>query len=62
LPNLRSGRRGDLIVITQLVVPQKLNEEQRKLLADYARTEKVDVGATKASSLWEKIKGAVKGA
>lgn len=61
LPNLRSGKSGELIVIAQLVVPQKLNEEQRKLLADYARTEKLDVGTTKASSLWEKLKGAVTG-
>ena len=61
LPNLRSGKLGDLIVIAQLVVPQKLNEEQRRLLADYARTEKIDVSTTKASSLWEKLKGAVKG-
>lgn len=60
LPNLRSGKRGALVVIVQLVVPRKLNESQRKLLTEFARTEKVDVKA-QSPSLWEKIKDAVKG-
>lgn len=60
LPNLRSGKRGSLVVIVQLVVPRKLNESQRKLLTEFARTEKVDVKA-QSPSLWEKIKDAVKG-
>ncbi len=62
LPNLRSSRRGDLIVIVQLVVPKKLNEAQRKLLAEYATTESVEVSAGQAPSAWERIKRAVKGA
>lgn len=60
LPNLRSSNRGDLVVVTQLVVPQKLNEEQKFLLQEYAKTEKLDVGSG-APSLWDKFKGAVKG-
>ncbi len=60
LPNLRSNKRGDLVVVTQLVVPQKLNEAQRKLLGEYAETEHLDVGSS-GPSLWNKIKGAVKG-
>jgi molecular chaperone DnaJ len=60
LPNLRTGKRGDLVAIVQLVVPRRLNEEQRRLLADYARTEKLDV-KIESPSLWEKIRGAVKG-
>jgi len=61
LPNLRSGRRGDLIVIVQLLVPKKLNEAQKKLLSDYARTESLDVGNGQASSTWQRLKRAVKG-
>lgn len=61
LPNLRSGRRGDLIVIAQLVVPRKLNEQQRKLLAEYAQTESVEVGNGQQPSTWERIKRVVKG-
>jgi len=61
LPNLRSGKRGDLVVIAQLVVPQKLNDQQKTLLSEYAQTEEVHVGTGKPSSFWEKLKGAVKG-
>jgi molecular chaperone DnaJ len=61
LPSLRSGRRGDLIVIAQLIVPKKLNEQQKKLLADYAQTESVEVGNGQAESAWQRIKRAVKG-
>jgi molecular chaperone DnaJ len=60
LPNLRTGRRGDLVVIAQLVVPRKLNEAQKRLLAEYAKSEDVAVG-TSQQSAWEKIKRAVKG-
>jgi molecular chaperone DnaJ len=60
LPNLRGGKRGDLVVIAQLVVPRKLNEQQRALLKQYAQTEQLDVRA-QSPSLWDKIKGAVTG-
>ena len=60
LPNLRSKNRGDLVIVTQLVVPQKLNEAQKKLLSEYAQTESLDVGSG-GPSLWNKIKDAVKG-
>jgi molecular chaperone DnaJ len=62
LPGLRSGRRGDLVVIAQLVVPRKLNDSQKKLLAEYARTESVEVGNGQTPSAWQRIKRAVKGA
>jgi len=61
LPNLRGGKRGDLVAIAQLVVPKKLNEQQRALLTQYARLEELDVKA-QSPSLWDKIKGAVTGA
>ncbi|MHC4415622.1 MAG: molecular chaperone DnaJ [Planctomycetota bacterium] len=60
LPGLRSGRRGDLVVIVQLVVPRKLTEMQKSLLEDYANSEKLEVGAANPS-LWAKIKDAVSG-
>jgi molecular chaperone DnaJ len=60
LPNLRSGKRGDLVCIAQLLVPRKLSEEQRRLLAEYAQTEDLNVG-TQQESTWKKIKRAVKG-
>jgi molecular chaperone DnaJ len=60
LPNLRSAKRGDLVCIIQLVVPRKLNESQKRLLAEYAKTEDLTVGIPQEST-WEKIKRAVKG-
>jgi molecular chaperone DnaJ len=60
LPNLRSGKRGDLVVVAQLLVPRKLTESQRKLLAEYAQTEDVNISAPQQST-WEKLKRAVKG-
>ncbi len=60
LPNLRSGKRGDLVVIVQLVVPSKLSEDQKRLLQEYAETEEIEVSPP-SPSLWEKIKDAMSG-
>ena len=60
LASLRSGQRGDLVVITQLIVPRKLTDQQRTLLSDYAETEDLEV-ATAKPSLWDKIRDAVTG-
>jgi len=60
LPDLRTQRRGDLVVMTQLVVPRKLTEEQRRLLENYAETEDLDV-APEQASWWEKLKEAITG-
>ncbi len=61
LPDLRSKDRGDLVVIVQLVVPNKLTEQQRQLLEMYAQTEGVDF-ASGQPRWWEKLRGAKKGA
>ncbi len=55
VPNLRTRKRGDLNIVMQLVVPKKLTEAQRKLLAQYASTEKLEVNK-EAPSLWKKVK------
>ena len=61
LPNLRTHKRGDLVVIVQLVVPKKLNDSQKKLLEEYAQTEDLQIGNGSNSSFWGKIKDAVTG-
>ena len=63
LPNLRTGKRGDLVVIVRLVVPKKLSDEQRTLLTEYADTEHVPVheGNDSGGSFWDKLKDAVTG-
>ena len=52
--------RSILVVVTQLIVPKKLSDSQRRLLADYAETEDLIVDAG-SSSWWEKLKDAVTG-
>lgn len=39
LPNLRSGRRGDVVVVTKIEMPKRLSQKQEKLLRDFAETE-----------------------
>ncbi|MAJ46078.1 MAG: molecular chaperone DnaJ [Planctomycetes bacterium TMED75] len=60
LPNLRSRTRGDMIVIVQLVVPTKLDEEQRKLLEQYAEMEEIPVSEP-GQGFWSKLRDKVIG-
>ncbi|MBT4524536.1 MAG: molecular chaperone DnaJ [Phycisphaerae bacterium] len=60
LPNVRTGRSGDLVVIVRLAVPAKLSDEQRALLEEYAKTEDIPVHEAE-TSFWDKLKGAVTG-
>lgn len=55
LPNLRSGKRGDLIVAALLEVPKKLNRKQKELLRAYAETEDHAV-LPENKTFWDKIK------
>ncbi|MBP27639.1 MAG: molecular chaperone DnaJ [Planctomycetaceae bacterium] len=60
MPNLRSGRPGDLVAVLHLVVPRNLSETQRDLLKQYAETEDVAVDA-EPPGFWTRIKEAVRG-
>lgn len=55
LPNLRSGRRGDLIVALLIEVPKKLTEKQEELLREYAETEDLDV-MPHSRGFWDTMK------
>lgn len=55
LPNLRGGRRGELIVAVLIEVPKKLTGKQKELLRAYAETEEhQDMPSHKG--FWNKIK------
>jgi molecular chaperone DnaJ len=58
LPNLRTGQRGDLAVITRIDVPKKLTDEQERLLREYAETEDVTV-STQSGGIWKRIRDAL---
>jgi len=60
MPDLRGGRKGDLIAVLHLVVPRHLTEDQRSLLKQYAETEDVAVDAD-PPGFWTRIKEAVRG-
>ena len=55
LPNLRGGKRGDLIVAVLLEVPKKLTAKQKELLRAYAETEDHQ-DMPNRKGFWEKIK------
>src|SRR5690606_31480101 len=55
LPNLRTGRKGDLVVILTLEVPTRLTDKQEQLLREYAETEKRNV-LPKQAGMWDKVK------
>jgi molecular chaperone DnaJ len=56
LPNLRSGKRGDLIVGVKLETPRKLSAKQEKLLRELAETEDKSV-LPETQSFWKRVIG-----
>ena len=55
LPDLRSGRRGDLVVVTKIEIPRKITQDQEKLLREFAKTENHDV-LPESHSFWKRVK------
>ena len=55
LPNLRSGHRGDLVVVVLIEIPTKLTATQKDLLRSFAETEDRDV-MPHSKGFWDKIK------
>ncbi|MFP4145779.1 MAG: molecular chaperone DnaJ [Phycisphaeraceae bacterium] len=55
LPNLRSGQKGDLVVVLGIEVPTKLTARQEELLREYAETESRDV-LPETRGFWDRIK------
>lgn len=55
MPDLRTGRRGELIVVLAIEIPKKLSSRQKELLREFAETENHDV-MPESNSFWDKIK------
>jgi len=55
LPNLRSGQRGDMIVLQMIEIPKKLSAKQKELLREFAETEDRSV-MPHSNGFWERIK------
>jgi len=56
LPNLRSGRRGDLVIITKIEIPKRLTDKQEKLLREFAEDEHHKGILPETQGFWKKIK------
>jgi molecular chaperone DnaJ len=61
LPNLRSGRKGDLVVVAKIETPRKLNKEQDRLLREFAGTEGAHGVSPESQSFWKKVKSFLDG-
>ncbi len=62
LPNLRSGRRGDLVIAIRIEVPRKLNDRQERLLRELAEIEGEQGLLPEKEGFWDKIKDLIGGA
>ncbi len=63
LPRLRrggAGPRGDLYVVVQIEIPNRLTDRQEELLREFAETEDHDV-MPRAKGFWDKMKTYVAG-
>jgi molecular chaperone DnaJ len=58
MPSLRSGQRGDMIVIAKIEIPKKLSGAQEKMLRDFAASENETV-MPESQGFWKKIKDAL---
>lgn len=58
VPHLRRNGRGDLLVTVQVVVPNKLNEKQKTLLREFAKT--LDKEPVEPKGVFGKVKDAFK--
>lgn len=55
LPNIRSGRRGSLLVQILIEIPKKLNSEQKKLLRQFSKTED-EIVLPESKGFFDKLK------
>ena len=58
-PNLRSGKRGDLVIGVKVEIPKKLKPQQEKLLREFAETEDDHTILPETQGFWKKIKDAL---
>jgi molecular chaperone DnaJ len=61
VPHLRSGGRGDMVVRVTVVVPEELDDRQRKLLEELATTMGTPTLPKRTKGFFERIRDAVAG-
>jgi molecular chaperone DnaJ len=60
LPNLRSGRKGDMAVVTRVEIPKKLTSKQEQLLREFASSEDKAV-MPETQGFWKRVSGFLAG-
>lgn len=60
LPDLRSGARGELLIVATIEIPKKITAHQEKLLREFATTENHDV-LPHSQGFWKQMKDALRG-
>ncbi len=58
MPTLRRGSRGNLYVTVNVVIPQKINSKQRKLLEEFAEVSGDEIKKPK-KGFFDKVKDAI---
>jgi molecular chaperone DnaJ len=61
VPSLRSGRRGDLHVVMNVLIPSNLTDEQRELLRRFAESANGDTYEPAPDGLFDRIRQAFRG-
>ena len=56
VPLGKPGRRGDLVLILQLVVPDRLDQDQRAILEQWIRVEPDPLDITGGGSWWDRLR------
>jgi molecular chaperone DnaJ len=56
LPNVRTGRRGDIVLVAKIEIPKKLSDEQESLLREFAKTEDDASVLPEHHGFWDRIK------
>ena len=56
VPLGKPGRRGDLVLILQLVVPERLDQDQRAVLEQWIRVEPDPLDITGGGSWWDRLR------
>ncbi len=61
LPNLRSTRRGDMMIVIRIEIPKKLSARQEELLREFAKDERAPGVMPESAGFWSKIKDLIGG-
>lgn len=59
IPSLRGGQRGDQLVRVKVIIPTKLNENQKEALRKFGEANKGNINPEE-KSFWDKVKSFVK--